>query len=147
MPELKDKITPLRTLIVDDDALVRSYLCSTLRQLGCQDIAEARNDTDALGACTLQRPDIIFLDIELAGSSGLDLIAQLLQERPEQSIVMLSGNGTLDNVRAAIANGASGFIVKPFTPAKIAQALHNAYERKHSRPPAPERVTPPSTPE
>lgn len=136
MTESRDKTAQLRALIVDDDALIRSYLSSTLRQLGCQNITEARSEPDALSASARQTPDIIFLDIELEGSSGLDLIAQLLQQHPGLCIVMLSGNGTLDNVRAAIASGASGFIVKPFTTAKIKQALQNAHERKQSHPPA-----------
>lgn len=140
MAEIKGRPYGLRALIIDDDFTVRGYLGSTLRLLGCPDVLETWRDVDVLAACRQHRPDIIFLDIELGSANGLDLIGEILQQRAEQFIVILSGHGTVDNVRVAMANGASGFIVKPFSIAKIEQALRNALERKSGLGPVPVRV-------
>ena len=140
MADILGRAYGLRALIVDDDSTVRSYLGSTLHLLGCPDVHETWRDVDVLAACRQHRPDIIFLDIELGSANGLDLIGEILQQRAEQFIVILSGHGTVDNVRVAMANGASGFIVKPFSIAKIEQALRNASERKSGLGPMPVRV-------
>lgn len=127
------EIGKLNALIVDDDALIRGVLRQMLRSLGCHEVVETRGDDDALAACERKRHDIVFLDIVLDAANGLDLLGRLLAQTPDLFVVMFSGNGTLENVRTAMASGAQGFIVKPFSPAKVEQALLNAAERKRAR--------------
>lgn len=132
-PQVQADIGWMKALIVDDDALIRGVLRQILRSLGCLHVGESRGDDDALAACERERHDIVFLDIALQEANGLDLLQRLLERTPDLFVVMFSGNGTLENVRTAMASGAQGFIVKPFSPAKVEQALRNAAEKKRAR--------------
>lgn len=116
----------LRILIVDDDAMSRDYLRTVLRALECGETTDAGADEDIVNACKRSQADVVFLDIELAGGSGIDLIKPILAERPDAFIAMFSAHSTLDNVKQSTAQGARGFIVKPFSAAKIQQVLSNA---------------------
>ena len=71
----------------------------------------------------MQPPDLVFLDIELPDSSGLELLKKFKQERPECFVAMISGFSTLENVQQSIAAGAATFIVKPFSGDKILSAM------------------------
>lgn len=116
----------VHVLIVDDDALSRDYLRTVLRALQCGEISEAASGANVAQVCARQQANLVFLDIDLAGGNGIDLIAPILAERPNTFVVMLSAHSTVDNVKASTAQGARGFIVKPFTAAKIQQVLRNA---------------------
>ena len=70
---------------------------------------------------------MIFLDIELPDGDGKELIAQINEMSPETNVVMVSAHSGVDNVKDAIDKGAKGFIVKPFTPKKIAAMLKKFY--------------------
>lgn len=120
----------LRVLIVDDDAISRDYLRTVLRALQCGEISEAASATNAVKACAGSKAELVFLDIDLAGGSGIDLIKTILATHPDTFIVMLSAHSTLDNIKASTAQGARGFIVKPFTAAKIQQVLANAVSHR-----------------
>ncbi len=120
------KNTSLSALVVDDDSIARGYLKSALRALECREVQEVSKADQVLPACLRFRPDIVFLDIDLAGSNGLELIGQILQKRSGQYIVMVSAHSTVGNVKQSLESGARGFIVKPFTMAKIREALLNA---------------------
>lgn len=116
----------LRVLIVDDDAMSREYLRTVLRALECGETSEAGADEDVVKACARSQADVVFLDIDLAGGNGIDLIKPILAEHPDAFIAMFSAHSTLDNIKASTAQGARGFIVKPFSAAKIQQVLSNA---------------------
>ena len=104
----------------------RDYLRTVLRALHCAQISESASGANVTQASKREQADLIFLDIDLAGGNGIDLIAPILAEQPDAFIVMLSAHSTLDNVKVATAQGARGFIVKPFTAARIQQVLSNA---------------------
>ena len=113
-------------LIIDDDSISRSYLRSSLQSMDCENILEASKAIKAIEICERHRPDIIFLDIDLDGTDGIDIIKDLSEHLNEHYIVMVSAHGTVENVKRAIDNGARGFIVKPFTIGKVQQAMDGA---------------------
>ncbi len=117
----------LKILIVDDVGTVRSFLHQTLMHLGIEDIDEAATAAQCVKACEDHGYNIIFLDIELPDGDGKDLIAELNILRPEANVVMVSAHSTVDNVKDAIERGAKGFVVKPFSPKKIAAMLKKFY--------------------
>jgi len=100
--------TQLSILIVDDVSTVRSFLSQTLMHLGIENVK-------------------IFLDIELPDGDGKELIAQINDINPETNVVMVSAHSAVENVKEAIDKGAKGFVVKPFTPKKIAAMLKKFY--------------------
>lgn len=114
-------------LIVDDVGTVRSFLHQTLTHLGIEHVKEASTATQCIKACEENRFDIIFLDIELPDGDGKELIARLTEISPEVNVVMVSAHSTVENVKDAIERGAKGFVVKPFSPKKIAAMLKKFY--------------------
>jgi two-component system, chemotaxis family, chemotaxis protein CheY len=110
-------------LIVDDVGTVRSFLHQTLTHLGIDCIREASTATQCIKACQEQYFDIVFLDIELPDGDGKEIISQLNEINNNINVVMVSAHSTVDNVKDAIDKGAKGFVVKPFSPKKIAAML------------------------
>lgn len=114
-------------LIVDDVGTVRSFLHQTLTHLGIEHVKEASTATQCIKACEENHFDIIFLDIELPDGDGKELIARLTDINPNVNVVMVSAHSTVENVKDAIERGAKGFVVKPFSPKKIAAMLKKFY--------------------
>ncbi|MDA8622244.1 response regulator [Psychrosphaera sp.] len=110
-------------LIVDDVSSVRALLQQTLSQLGAVDIMKASTGQEALDIFSANLPDVVFLDIELPDFNGQSLLKEMKSIKNNVSIIMVTAHGTVDNVKESIALGASGFIVKPFSPRKIASVL------------------------
>ncbi|WP_289097133.1 response regulator [uncultured Pseudoalteromonas sp.] len=119
--------TQLSILIVDDVGTVRSFLNQTLMHLGIDNVREASTAAQCLSACKEKELNIIFLDIELPDGDGKEIISQINEISPEANVVMVSAHSTVENVKEAIEKGAKGFVVKPFTPKKIAAMLKKFY--------------------
>jgi DNA-binding NtrC family response regulator len=119
--------TQLSILIVDDVSTVRSFLSQTLMHLGIDNVKEASTASQCISKCQAENYNIIFLDIELPDGDGKELIAQINELSPETNVVMVSAHSGIENVKDAIAKGAKGFVVKPFTPKKIAAMLKKFY--------------------
>ena len=121
----------LKILIADDEPVIRGLLTSYLARTCQHDIIKAKDGKEALEKFTLQARDIdiCFLDIDMPKLDGLALLKAIREINPDAYVVMLSGVGTLVNVKAAIAAGVNGFIAKPFTHCKIAESLDNYHKR------------------
>jgi len=119
--------TQLAILIVDDVGTVRSFLHQTLMHLGIENIKEASTAAQCISACQTNEYDIIFLDIELPDGDGKELITQIDEINPKANVVMVSAHSGVENVKDAIDKGAKGFVVKPFSPKKIAAILKKFY--------------------
>jgi two-component system chemotaxis response regulator CheY len=136
----------ISTVIVDDDAYARDLLGSILRGLECNVDHSVSSGEEAISKCCRTRVDILFLDIEMPGLNGFETLEEILQGNPDQYVVMISAHSTLDNVKKAIGLGAKGFIVKPYTGAKVRDVL-DKYTRDHAPPRARQAVTTEGTPE
>lgn len=66
----------------------------------------------------------------MPGIDGLTLLETMRAERPDCFVAMVSGRGSLDAVKTALARGASGFVVKPCKPQRILDLLHK-YRQTH----------------
>lgn len=115
----------ISTLLVDDDAYARGLLGSILRELGCTVDETVSSGEEAVRTCRKSRFDILFVDIEMPGINGFETLKTILQDSPDQYIVMISAHSTLENVKKAIEYGARGFVVKPYTGAKVRDVLEN----------------------
>lgn len=112
--------------IVDDDDMVRAFLRVILREFGLNVVCEARTLREAKARVAAKAPNLVFLDIHLPGGSGLDALAGLRQESPTGRFIMLTGDSAPDNVKAAVEDGAKGFVVKPFTADSVLMAIQRA---------------------
>jgi len=119
--------TQLSILIVDDVSTVRSFLSQTLMHLGIENVKEASTAAQCISECRAANFNIIFLDIELPDGDGKELIAQINELSPETNVVMVSAHSGVENVKDARDRGAKGFVVKPFSPKKIAAMLKKFY--------------------
>lgn len=120
-------------LIVDDVGSSRELLAMVLKQVCELPVRMARDVQEALEACQDKQPEIVFLDIDLPDQSGLEVLKHLKGQGASSFVVMVSGVGTPANVKEARERGAAAFILKPFKPQKVVEALA-AYERKTLKP-------------
>ncbi len=108
-------------LVVEDDPFSQKLVRHALRDTG--DIHLAATGREGLQALIKNAPDVVFLDIGLPDVTGLSILDEIFQADPNAFIVMLSGNGSRENVVKAIQKGAKDFISKPFTIEKLYQVL------------------------
>lgn len=106
--------TALKLLIVDDHGLVREGLKAILGQSDLQAQCLEAWDETSIWQCLKQHPDVnlVLLDIQLPGLSGMDLLKRIVKEHPAMPIIMLSADHDSNTVSQALQWGASGFMPK-----------------------------------
>lgn len=115
-------------MIVDDHPLWRNSLRQLLEHKKAATIvAEASTGAEALEIARTEKPDVIIMDMDLPGVSGVEATRQLLAEQPEAKILFLSALDTKDKVLEAIDAGASGYLIKTASPDEIANAVRRVY--------------------
>ena len=112
---------PTRVLVVDDDTLMREVLKALLREEGFVVAGEAKDGASALAQMERSRPDLVCLDVNMPGMSGLDVLKSIKRKAPEVRVVMITGDSTLGTVREAV-----GFIIKPFKAGRVGATLRAA---------------------
>jgi len=113
---------PRPLLIVDDDGHYREVLARSLTRRGFQ-VCAVGTALAALVACREQDPEYIVLDLNLAGESGLNLIAPLLAISPGTRILVLTGYASIPTVVSAMKLGAAHYLAKPADTTDILRAL------------------------
>ena len=109
----------LCALVVDDVAAVRSYISQILQSLGISSVFEAADGNSARRLFSQYRPDMVFLDIQLPDINGQQLLKSFRLEHEPAVVFMVSAFSSVDNLKMAVENGASAFVVKPFTASRI----------------------------
>jgi two-component system chemotaxis response regulator CheY len=115
-----------RVLIVDDAAFMRKMLGDVLAKGGHEVIGEGANGTEAVARYQALRPDIMTLDITMPEKDGLAALREILTLEPSAKIVMCSALGQESKVLEAIKSGAKDFVVKPFQPDRVLDAIGKA---------------------
>ena len=114
----------MKILLIDDSSTMRKIQRRVLSEMNPEyDVVEAGNGKEALEKLKENRPDIVFLDIEMPELSGLDALRAIQELGTETKVVMVTATPTAQNVLAAREGGASGFLVKPVSPKKVAEAI------------------------
>ena len=113
----------LRLLIVDDHPLTRDALASLLAQHGFDVAGQASDGTEAIELAAGLEPDVILLDLSMPGLDGLDALPRLREAAPDCEVVVLTADGTEENLLAAIRGGAAGYLLKSEPPERIASFL------------------------
>lgn len=116
--------SPIRVLVVDDHAVVRSGLSLLLAQEDdIEPVGEASSAREAIFEARSVNPDVILIDVTMPGGSGLDAVPTLLHERPETKVLVLSMHDDPSYVRQAFDVGASGYILKEAADAEVVGAI------------------------
>ena len=134
----------VKILIVDDNDLMRTLLRGILRNEEYQIVGEAKNGVVALEMVERVKPDLVCMDVMMPEMDGLEALQNIKAAHPEILVVMVTGNPSVDNVREAIQNGASGFIVKPFNAGKVLNTLNRALQTAGQQPAAQARPVSPA---
>jgi DNA-binding NarL/FixJ family response regulator len=115
-------VTEPKVLIVDDQALVRTGFTMILAAAGIEVVGEAADGDAAVTAARRLRPDVILMDIRMPGLDGLAATRKILADHPVTEggdpvrIIVLTTFDLDQYVYAALASGASGFLLKDVTP-------------------------------
>ncbi len=110
-------------LIADDSRTMRELLKVILSNLNIDVVAEATSGILAVELAIKLRPDLVCLDIDMPGMHGLDALLEIRQKVSSARVLMISGNSKRESVLFAIKQGAAGFILKPFEPDKVTEAV------------------------
>jgi DNA-binding NarL/FixJ family response regulator len=103
----------IRLLLVDDHEVVRVGLRTLLaRHPDFEVIGEASSGQEAIRKALLHRPDIVVMDVRLAGMGGVEACREITQAAPAVKVIMLTSYGDDDTLFDAIAAGASGYVLK-----------------------------------
>jgi len=109
-------------LIVDDEESLRGVLTQVLEEDGFV-VSEAASAEEALDIFSRTHPPIVFTDIRMGGMSGLQLLHEIKQSRPETQVIIITSNASLDSAITAIRAGAYDFLVKPFEDLSLISAV------------------------
>lgn len=114
-------------MICDDDPIVRAALASYLdRESDLSVVAAVDCAEQALEVLDEHSPDVVLMDIALPGQDGLEATARIREQRPQSSVLALTTFGTDEHLRAALAAGASGFLLKTTAAAALVAAVRAA---------------------
>lgn len=116
-----------RALIVDDEENARLYLARMIAvTYADMEIQFAGTPSEALFVLEKFRPDVLFLDVEMSGMSGLELLKAIREKRPELPVVIVSGYYEFDYVKKALRLNAVDYLNKPVDPDELEQAIRKA---------------------
>lgn len=120
-------MNPASILIVDDEPQIRRVLRTTVSAHGYS-VSEARSGEEALEGIRHERPDLILLDVNLPGMSGLDTCREIRQSSDVPIIMLTVRNSERDKVQALDA-GADDYVVKPFGSEELLARIRAALRR------------------
>lgn len=105
-------------LIVDDEDRLRLSLSLILQKENYR-VETAANGEDALNCLQVHEYDLMFLDLNLPGMSGIELLIQVHKQFPHMSVLILTAHAALDSAIQAVRLGARDYLIKPVEPALI----------------------------
>jgi two-component system chemotaxis response regulator CheY len=117
-------VTVSHTVLVCDDAIfMRTMISDILQQSGFDVIGEAETGVEAVAQYRKLKPDLVTMDIVMPDMGGIDAVREITKFDPNARILMCSAMGQQALVVEAIQAGAKDFVVKPFQPSRVLEAV------------------------
>ena len=113
-------------LICDDAIFMRTMVGDILTQAGFEVVGEAETGVQAVEKSQSLRPDLVTMDIVMPEMGGIDAVREITRLDPEAKVLMCSAMGQQALVVEAIRAGARDFVVKPFQPGRVLEAVERA---------------------
>ena len=112
------------TVLVCDDAIfMRTMISDILSQAGFEVVGEAESGIQAVAKYRELKPDLVTMDIVMPDMGGIEAVREICKADPEARILMCSAMGQQALVVEAIQAGAKDFVVKPFQPSRVLEAV------------------------
>lgn len=124
----------IKVMIVDDHAFIRQAIRQALTTRDVEVVAEAASAEQALDLALEVRPDVLLLDLDLPGVSGLRLLRDLAPRLPETRIVMLTVSTAPGDVLAALRSGAAGYLTKDIDGDALLRAVRGVTDGEFAMP-------------
>ncbi len=122
-----DASTPVRVMVVDDHRLFRRGLVALLAlDKGVQVVGEAGDAGEAVLRARELQPEIILLDLDLPGASGIQALPGLREACPGARVLMLTVSEDAQDMQAALRAGASGYLLKTMEGDELSLAIRRA---------------------
>lgn len=118
---------PISVLLVDDHTLFRSGIRSLLqRQSDFTVVGEAADGVEGIKRAKQLQPDVVLLDLNMPGMSGVETLQLMLQDCPETAIVMLTVSEDAEDLSTALKAGACGYLIKNIDAEYLVRAIRRA---------------------
>ena len=112
------------TVLVCDDAIfMRTMITDILTQAGYEVVGEAESGAQAVEKYRQLKPDLVTMDIVMPEMGGIEAVREICKDNPQAKILMCSAMGQQALVVEAIQAGAKDFVVKPFQPSRVLEAV------------------------
>ncbi len=128
-------------LVVDDDASMRLALARTIRRAGL-DASACASGQEALASLQAREWDVLVTDVRMPGIDGHELLSRALAIRPRLSVIVITAYGTVGDAVQALRQGARDYLLKPFAPEALLDAVHRCWGGSTTKPPG-DVVAPP----
>lgn len=113
-----------QTVLVCDDAIfMRTMITDILSQAGYDIVGEAESGSQAVQRYRDLKPDLVTMDIVMPDMGGIEAVREIVKHDPDAKILMCSAMGQQALVVEAIQAGAKDFVVKPFQPSRVLEAV------------------------
>ena len=120
---------PIRVSIVDDEADLRENIAGYVDAAkGFRCVSVHSSAEEALAHLPKEKPDVVLMDINLGGMSGIECVLQLKPLMRETQVVMLTVFEDTEKIFSALAAGASGYLLKRMPPEKLLEAIREVHE-------------------
>lgn len=119
---------PINVSIVEDSRGTRESLTELLRRApGLRCVGAHPTAERALQAIPVEKPDVVLMDINLPGMSGIECVARLKEQLPKLQVLMLTTYEESDLIFDSLRNGANGYLLKNSAPAELIQAVEQVH--------------------
>ena len=121
----------LKFLVVDDFSTMRRIVRNLLKELGFNNIEEAEDGVVALNKLNSGAYDFVVTDWNMPNMDGITLLKRIRSsnELKHLPVLMITAEAKKENIIEAAQNGASGYIVKPFTGAVLSEKMNKIFEK------------------
>jgi DNA-binding NarL/FixJ family response regulator len=114
----------VRIVVADDHGVVREGLRALLSAVDGYELVEtARDGAEAVRAAVVHRPDVLVMDIQMPGLSGIEATREVARRAPDVAVLMLTMFDDDDSVFAAMRAGALGYVLKGADPEDVVRAI------------------------
>ncbi len=124
------EIANARVLVVEDDAVMRSFVTNALQRLGVREVKDCVDGDSALALVASFKPDVVLTDVHMDPTDGFEFVRRL-REHPDHAlrktpVIFMSADSSSTTLQEALPLGTFGYIVKPPSSATLRAKLERA---------------------